>query len=79
MSWQSAILSCMLHGYGKKLTENVKSKFMEINNESMHNYGQYVFSNNSSFNNATLNLSSKSNKSSRELSRPQSHSERTRR
>jgi hypothetical protein len=29
-SWQSAILSCMLNGYGKKISENVKRKVMRL-------------------------------------------------
>lgn len=61
LSWQTTILHCMLHGYGKKLNENVKSKFMEINNESI---GNYMLPTNTSFGNVTLNLSTKSNKSS---------------
>ncbi|CAF0843139.1 unnamed protein product [Brachionus calyciflorus] len=35
-TWQSSILSCMLNGYGKKLSENVRTKVMKMDsfNES---------------------------------------------
>lgn len=33
-SWQSAILSCMLNGYGKKISENIKKKVMKLDQEA---------------------------------------------
>lgn len=33
-SWQSAILSCMLNGYGKKLSDNIRSKVMKMDSFS---------------------------------------------
>lgn len=33
-AWQSAILSCMLNGYGKKISENVKRKVMRLDHDT---------------------------------------------
>ncbi|RMZ99119.1 pleckstrin homology domain-containing family G member 1 isoform X2, partial [Brachionus plicatilis] len=33
-SWQSSVLSCMLNGYGKKLSDNIRSKVMKMDSFS---------------------------------------------
>lgn len=33
-SWQSSILSCMLNGYGKKLSDSIRSKVMKMDSIS---------------------------------------------
>lgn len=35
-AWQSAILSCMLNGYGKKISDNIKKKVMKLDLDTLN-------------------------------------------